>query len=513
MGGMTEPVSRDWLDSLAEQVNQQFPDGEVTVSSGHSPSGVYHVGTLREIMTANAITWALKRAGRRAKHVDFVDDFDAFRKVPVDVPEEWKKHIGVPLRLVPDPWGDCHESYGDHRLASLNEGLVPLGVQPDEQISGYDNYQQGVFVDQIVASLDRLDEARRILTEVGGRQLDEHWAPVQIMDDNHNLRTRKFSGWEDGKVKWKDREGQTGTVGLDEGKVKLDWRLDWPARWAKFKVTVEPFGRDHATKGGSYDTGAVLVDKLYDGKAPFPVPYEFINSVGQTKKMSKSSGDVLTPKDALDVMPPEILRYFVIGSRPSRTLSFDPGLGLYTLVDEFSKVANGEATAAVAYAHAGSSAEMIAQVPFNHLVAVYQAARQQPVEVKAILERTGYAEAAKEQWPVVERELAFVHNWLEKYAPDSVKFKVHDELPDVKLSDEQRQALTELAQAIEAKKLDGQGMHDAVYAAAEAAGIKASQVFQVIYRALLNQDSGPKAGWFLASLDQEWLVDRLRLSK
>jgi lysyl-tRNA synthetase class I len=79
MGGMTEPVSRDWLDSLAEQVNQQFPDGEVTVSSGHSPSGVYHVGTLREIMTANAITWALKRAGRRAKHVDFVDDFDAFR--------------------------------------------------------------------------------------------------------------------------------------------------------------------------------------------------------------------------------------------------------------------------------------------------------------------------------------------------------------------------------------------------------------------------------------------------
>ena len=32
--------------------------------------------------------------------------------------------------------------------------------------------------------------------------------------------------------------------------------VDWPARWAMLGVSVEPFGKDHATRGGSYDTGA-----------------------------------------------------------------------------------------------------------------------------------------------------------------------------------------------------------------------------------------------------------------
>jgi lysyl-tRNA synthetase class 1 len=510
---MAENVARDWLDALVEQVQEQFPDGEVVVSSGHSPSGVYHVGTLREIMTANAITWALRRAGRQARHLDFVDDFDAFRKVPADVPEEWKQYIGVPLRLVPDPWGDCHDNYGAHRLAGLTEGLVALGATPDEQISGYDNYRAGAFTGQIESTLGKLDEIRAIITEVSGRQLEDNWSPVQILDDNNNLRTLKFEGWDAEKrlVTWRDREGQTGTVGLDEGRVTLAWRIDWPARWAKYGVTVEPFGRDHATKGGSYDTGVALVERIFGSKAPFPVPYEFINSLGQTKKMSKSSGDVLTPNDALDVMPPEILRYFVVSARPGRTLVFDAGLGLYTLVDDFSKAASSAGTA-VEYARAGSQDEMIARVPFNHLVAVYQAARENSDEVKAILERTGYEEAVRDQWPVVERELVFVKNWLEKYAPDSVKFSVQDELPDVELSAEQKAALAKLGDTIEVEKdLNAQGMHDAIYAAAESAGLKAGKVFQGLYRVLLAQDSGPKAGWFLASLDRDWVVKRLRL--
>jgi lysyl-tRNA synthetase class 1 len=515
MSGMTEQA-HDWLDQLVEQVVQQVPEGEIIVSSGHSPSGVYHVGTLREIMTANAITWALRRAGRKARHLDFVDDFDAFRKVPVDVPEEWRQHIGVPLAVVPDPWGDCHGSYGAHRLADLNEGLKALGAQPDEQISGFDNYRAGVFTDQIVESLNKLDEIKGILTEVGGRQLDEHWSPVQILDDNNNLRTLKFAGWDAKKrlVTWRDREGQTGTVGLEDGRVKLDWRIDWPARWAKYKVTVEPFGRDHATKGGSYATGEVICDRIFAKPAPFPVPYEFINSLGQTKKMSKSSGDVLTPKDALEVMPPEILRYFVISSRPSRTLTFDAGLGLYTLVDDFSKQNEAGASTAVAYAHAGQAEEMIARVPFNHLVAVYQAARTHPEEVKAILERTGYEDVVHDQWPVIERELKFVKNWLEKYAPDSVKFEVKEALPDLELASEEKAFLAKLADTIETEgDLNGQGMHDAIYAAAEVAGLKPGQAFRAIYRVLLGQDSGPKAGWFLASLDRDWLVKRLRLGK
>ncbi|HVQ45058.1 MAG TPA: lysine--tRNA ligase [Candidatus Saccharimonadia bacterium] len=508
---MPEAAAQDWLDQLVEKVTQAHPEGMLVVSSGHSPSGTYHVGTLREVMTANAITWALRRAGRQARHLDFVDDFDAFRKVPQFVPEEWKRYVGQPVAVVPDPF-DCHESYAAHFVSQLHDGLMALGAMPDETVYGHDTYPHGLFAHEIVKALDEMDSVRQILVDVGGRQLDEHWAPVQILDDDNSLRTRKFAGWNSAthEVTWRDREGNTGTVAVGGGRVKLDWRLDWPARWAKWGVNVEPFGRDHATKGGSYDTGAVLVEKIFGGEAPYPVPYEFINPLGDTKKMSKSVGNVLTPQDALDVMPPEILRYFVISARPSRTLTFDSGLGLYSLIDDYSKAQSEAPTTAMAYAHAAGGEAGISQVPFSHLVAVYQAAREDAATVREILERTGYAVA--EQWSVIERELGFVKTWLAKYAPESVKFAVQTELPTVELGDEQRKFLQHLAGTIEAEDdLNGQGMHDAVYAAAEVAGIKPGQAFVTLYRVLLGKDSGPKAGWFLASLDRDFLLRRLRL--
>jgi lysyl-tRNA synthetase class 1 len=509
---MKEQIQNDWLDQLVEKVTQQFPEGEIAVSSGHSPSGTYHVGTLREVMTAGAITWALKRAGRSARHLDFVDDFDAFRKVPVGVPEEWSKYIGVPLAIVPDPF-ECHASYGRHYLSQLHDGLEALGAMPDETIFGYDNYSRGALAGEMSTALDKMAEVKEVLTQVGGRKLDESWAPVQILDDSQNLRNWKFAGWDSAArmVKWRDKSGATGEVGLDSGRVKLDWRLDWPARWAKWQIRVEPFGRDHATKGGSYDTGAVLVDKIFGGTAPFPVPYEFIITAGETLKMSKSSGNVLTPKDALEVMPPEILRYFVIKARPSRTLFFDPGLGLYTLIDEYSKAQAGARTAAMDYS-AADSTHTISSVPFNHLVAVYQAARGSRDEIKEILKRTGYEQAVAEEWQVIELELGFVRNWLAKYAPDNVKFEIQEKIPELDLSDEQKKFLVKLSGIVEAEKdLNGQGMHDAIYAAAEVAGLKPGQAFQTLYRVILGQTSGPKAGWFLASLERDWLIGRLSL--
>ena len=35
------------------------------------------------------------------------------------------------------------------------------------------------------------------------------------------------------------------------GGGKLTWRVDWPARWRICGCTFEPFGKDHATRGGS----------------------------------------------------------------------------------------------------------------------------------------------------------------------------------------------------------------------------------------------------------------------
>ncbi len=33
-------------------------------------------------------------------------------------------------------------------------------------------------------------------------------------------------------------------------------------------MTLEPFGKDHATRGGSYDTGVRIVREIFDAEPP-----------------------------------------------------------------------------------------------------------------------------------------------------------------------------------------------------------------------------------------------------
>ena len=53
-------------------------------------------------------------------------------------------------------------------------------------------------------------------------------------------------------------------------------------------------------------------------------------------------------------------------------------------------------------------------------------------------------------------------------------------------------------------------IHDEVYAVARELGLDPKKFFQGIYLAFLGDRQGPKVGWFLASLDREFVKTRLR---
>jgi lysyl-tRNA synthetase class 1 len=445
---------------------------------------------------------------------------DPLRKRYHFLPESFEQYVGWPICLVPDPF-DCHASYAVHFTEEFKAAAHDMGVEMDVIYSYEDQYQSGKMADSIERALAHIPDIKKIMKTIAHRDLPEDWAPIQIMSDSKSFNEWRYVSHDvvTKMLRYRTAEGTEGEMRYDDGRVKLNWRLDWPARWALHGVRVEPFGKEHGTKGGSYDTGAEIVRQVFGAEPPLPLTYDTINLLGDNKKMSSSLGNLVTPAQALEIMPPEILRYFVLKSLPKRILYFDSGLGLYNLIDEFSKLeeqvlagAQPEFEQAYRVATAIAGERTISSVPFNHLVSVYQAARQDKAAVKDILERTGHEAAVGGQWPVIERELKFVHNWLEKYAPDNVKFAVQEVLPAAELSPGQRAFLAHLADTIAAEKdLNGQGMHDAIYAAAEAAGIRAGESFRALYRVILGKDSGPKAGWFLASLDHDWLVARLRL--
>jgi lysyl-tRNA synthetase class 1 len=303
-----------WLAEVADEVERRNPDGDILISSGGSPSGTYHLGHMRELVICDAILLELRRRDREAKHIYFVDDLDVFRKVPANVPPEWEKYLGMPICDVPSPDGEEGRSYADYFLQGLIDSCKALNVEV-EFVRSHPKYRSGWFVPAIEICLEHIPEIKRALETISNRKLEDSWSPIQVNEGGY-LKKRPFISI-DTKVKtisYLDKDRKEQTTPYDKGQVKLDWRLDWPARWWLLHVHVEPFGREHASAGGSYDTGVQVMKDVYKAEPPIPVPYDSIHMAGDTKKMSASKGTAISAVEGTQVMPAEVIRYFILGA-------------------------------------------------------------------------------------------------------------------------------------------------------------------------------------------------------
>lgn len=506
-----------WLNTIADELITRHPGGEILIESGGSPSGTHHFGHMRELITADAVLLELRRRGCQARHVYFVDDLDALRKIPVDVPADFEKYLGYPICDVPAPDGS-EQSYADFFLQGLIDACAALGIEV-EFVRSHEKYRSGWFVPAIEKALAHVPEARHALETISGRQLDEHWTPIQILEDGR-LKNRQFVSidTEAKTVVYVDKDGQEQAAQYDKGEVKLDWRLDWPARWWQQGVMCEPSGRDHMTKGSSYDTGSQIVRDVYGAEPPYPISYDFINLAGDTKKMSASKGTGLDALEAAELMPAEVMRFYVLRAAPLKRLYFDPVHGVVQVMDEFAAfAAKADKTDSdnqlLHIATRGEQKQTVSRVPFSLLVASYQAALKDIDRTLEIISRTEYAAVAEQDAAIIKAELGFIDAWLDKRAPDDIKFALRDSVDPTEFNDTERQFMTSLADDIAAAPADADGgwFHNAIYAYKEPSGMQPKELFTTLYRALIGKDSGPRAGWFLSILPRDWLIKRLRL--
>lgn len=506
-----------WLNIIIEELLRRHPDGEIVVSSGVSPSGAYHVGTLREIMTAEVVARELRRRGRIARHIHVSDDLDVFRKVPAGLDESYAEYLGKPLCDIPAPDGS-DQSYADYYVSELPTIAEALKLDM-EIVRAHEKYRSGFFVPVIETTLTKIEDVKKILTEVSGRELSDDWSPVQVMEDGY-LKNRRFLQIDVAgqSVTYLNKDEQPQTVSYAHGEVKLNWRIDWPARWSLLGVHAEPFGRDHATKGGSYDTGKVLSQDVFGIEAPYPVPYNFVNRTGETKKMSKSGGQTITAVQLLELMPPEIIWYFMLKFAPEKQLFFDAGPTFIRLVDEFSELlAKPEKTEQeqqlIDLCMVGISERTVSNIPFSHLLESYQASLRDEDKTIEVIKRTEHADTAEKDSDIIKKELQFIDTWLRDYAEDDVKFNLRDSVDAAQFDDIQKQFLAGLADKIaEAPEdADGEWFHLAIYSFKESLGLEPKQLFTTLYQVLIGKDSGPRAGWFLSLLPRDWLIARLNL--
>ncbi len=508
-----------WLNTIVDELIHRHPDGEIVVSSGVSPSGTYHLGTLREVLTAEIIAVEVRRRGRDARHIHVCDDLDVFRKVPVDVDPNFEQYLGMPLCDVPSPDGKA-VSYADYFVQALVDAAKEMNLSM-EVVRAHEKYRSGYFVPVIETALDNIEEIRNVLEQVSGRKLEAQWSPIQVIEGGR-LKNRKFKSinLDTKTVIYSSVEGEDQEVSYADGNVKLSWRIDWPARWSLLGVDAEPFGRDHATKGGSYDTGKEIASQVFGVQAPYPIPYEFINKTGETKKMSKSKGDVITAAQLLELMPVEILWFFILRSAPEKMLYFDEQESLIKLFDEFAALLSkpdktkDEAQLVELCLH-GVERPTASNIPFTHLVASYQASLKDAEKTVDVIMRTEHKETAEKDKETLIRELKFIDTWLQKKAPEEIKFELQSSVDVDSFTDEQKQFLLDLAAAISdaPEDADGAWFHQAVYQFKEKTDLEPKELFTTIYQALIGKDSGPRAGWFLSLLPRDWLIARLRFEK
>lgn len=502
-----------WLNKIISDVLVRNSENEIIVSSGVSPSGTYHIGTLREVITAEVIVRELKRLGHNAKHIHVCDDLDVFRKVPVDVPKKFEEYLGKPLCDVPAPDGS-NRSYADFFLSDLTDASKKLHLEM-EIVRANEKYRNGDITPAIEKTLLSINKIKQILQDVSGRELEKDWSPVQIIEEGR-LKNRKFVDIDtDLKIiKYVDNNKKEKTADYSLGEVKLNWRIDWPARWWMLKVDVEPFGRDHATKGGSYDTGAVIAKEIFAVEPPLPVPYHFINKTGDTKKMSKSAGDAITASQILDILPAEVVWYFLIRFSPEKQLFFDQGPSLIRLFDEFGELLAKENKSdqeiqLLDLCLQGVTRPTVSRIPFSHLVASYQAALKDTDKTIEVIARSEYSKIVNEDRSIIIEELKYIDAWLKKWAPEDVKFELSEDIDASQFTPEQKNYLKNLAQKIKnaPEDADGEWFHKVIYE--QETVLEPKLKFQTLYKVLINKDSGPRAGWFLSILPKDWLCQRL----
>ncbi|MEF8859554.1 MAG: lysine--tRNA ligase [Halolamina sp.] len=540
-----------WADAVAEEVEARDPDEPVVIKGGVSPSGIPHLGHFNEILRGHFVAEVLRERGHEVRQVFTSDDRDPLRKLPRRLAnEEWDvvelgdvdagalgKNLGKPYTDIPDPFGACHDSYGEHFADLLSQAADMVDV-PVEVLSNTELYTSGEFEPQIRTILSNIDTAREVLA---GYQdsVDENYSPFRVVCSECGIITTDVTveNLDAGTVSYActgmtagGREiegcGHEDEATLRDG--KLSWRFEWPAQWSLFGVDFEPFGKDHAE--GSWPSGEDICRTVLGEEPPVPMTYEWFTLNGEP--LSSSEGNVVTVPEVLELLEPDVLRYF-FALDPNKARDFDISR-LDQLVDDFDRFERayyGEvddeelrrfANRAYPFVVAGHRppASGTASRPVDEerpertrlpytFAAVLGMVDDRELRLQMARNEGHIPEDAPEA--VVDEALARVEKaraWAER-CDNAYNYRLQTDLPDVDLGDDERTALDDLADFVE-KGHDGEAIQGEIYETAREHGLEVGDLFEAGYRLFFNQPQGPRLGEFMGELDRAFVVQRLR---
>ncbi len=519
-----------WVDVIVEDILASRPEVRYVINDAKSPSGPIHVGSLRGVVLHDCVLRGLRDKGREATFLYGFDDYDPMDARPSTVPAEFDRYLGLPLSEIPSPDGGA-QSYAQFFGENFAQVWRKVGAGPEIYWTS-EMYKSGRFNEAIRIALDRAEDLIRIDREISGSQKAERHPVQPLCEHCGRIGTTVVSGW-DGtlvsyecrvdKVAWARGCGHRGQRSPFDGGSKLQYKAEWAAKWRILGVSIEGAGKDHMTKGGSHDVASAMVERVFAYPAPYPIPYEWFLVGG--RKMSTSKGLGVPAAELVAILRSDLARFLMVRPHYRQQINFDPGgETIPTLYDDYDR-------AAAAYfgaAEASSAAEADTIRDYARTFYFSRTAGEQPSCHRMRFSKVAYliqmpkvdlldAAAADKGAPLtspdreeLQARAADARRWLQTYAPDTYRFNIQPGLPVVNLSERQRQFLDRLAASVADGAMDGDALQTTIHALKNEMGLPPKEAFSAIYLAFLGKDSGPQAGWLLASLDRGFVVARLR---
>ena len=344
-----------WADQLAKQIisrkkfhytGSEIPRfKEYTVKTSASLSGVLHIGRLSDTIRSESVVIALKDAGVKTRFIWVAENMDPLRKVPKGVPDDFEKYIGMPVTDIPDAEG-CHSSYAEHHTEEYFKVVDEFVATKMEKFSMREEYKKGHFNPFIKKILEKIEEVKEIQNRYRTNPLDESWSPwTPICENCGKIVTPRVVSFDSGIVDYVCQDykfesttakgcGFKGENNPLKGNGKLLWKSEWASQWARWQVASEGAGKEYQVPNSAWWINGEITEKILDFPMPVPIFYEHIMIDNQ--KMSASVGNVVYPKEWLEVAHPELLRFFY-NKRLMTTRSFS-WKDLPNLYDEYDKI-------------------------------------------------------------------------------------------------------------------------------------------------------------------------------
>jgi len=527
---------RHWIEEVAEEVEKRGKKSLV-FNGGLSVSGLQHIGRLRgEVLIGDAVQKILKKKGYDIKLMIVLYTQDAWKGKTPQLNQfrnnEGKKYVGWPLIRVPDPQG-CHSNWVEHYWQDFGDYLDYFTHGKVEVVTTTELYKKELK-NIVKESIKKRKEIREVINRYRKRNpYPESWIPFEpVCDSCGRIDKTEVLEISNDIVYYKCKNcGYEGETSIENG--KLNWRTEWAGVWKALKIDFEPYGKDHATPGGSRDSCKELSLKVFEYDPPYGIPYEWVAIRKEKKEMDMSSSDFIgvTPREWLEVAHPEVLRYLYYSTHPRKKIVID----MSRIPDYYNEYYEAERIFYESKKNGYSNEEeyikgksyelslldepaekLPVQIPYITMSLIVQSLPEKDM-INNVIARLKSSSLIKED--LTEKDMKRLNElmrktrkWVDKYAPQQLRYRVLDEIsPKIKNTLSFRELLIELGHKLASlDEWNQEKIKEVMIKLTENMGNDDRKAFyQEFYKVFIGQPRGPRAAALVEALGKEFVKKRL----